>query len=507
MKYQAKTALGVDLSQTQVCAALVRRDRRRIVVVRTAKVALPAGLVQDGRITDPAALMRVLAELKGRCKGHPEMVGVSLSGPCARIQILELPNPLPANIGVYIQNEIKQLIPLAADQIVSDHCSVASKTARRVLAAVADNSHVLSLVEACERVWGRVETVEPAILAAIRALHAKKIAGRSDRNVLLASFSAASLELCVFQGGHLDFTRTRDLTEVQSDPEALAQRLAKEILAVVQYYSVEVVETPGQWQIMILGEEALPILDRIRESLGLQQTTATVDVLTAEHMADDLVAEAAAPAILAETSATAVGLAVRLLGHDEDVPPLNLLPFQIVQKRVAVRHGLIAAVCGAVVLLVMGLCAMGLKAKTASLAGTLDNQKATHGLSETMTLMTEQRLLQTRIDQLSKGRSRLEEALRTERQVDWPGLLDDLRILRPQGLRVTRLSCVNGEKLEMLVDGWSMNYGAINQFTKKLDQSNHVASASVVKSGQQDVNGRPYFIYQVRCTLQVKVGI
>jgi hypothetical protein len=507
MKYQAKTALGVDLSQTQVCAALVRRDRRRIVVAGTAKVAVPAGLIQDGRITDPVALMRVLADLKSRCKGRPEMVAVSLSGPCARIQILELPNPLPANIGVHIQNEIKQLIPLAADQIVSDHCSLASKTARRVLAAVADNSHVLSLVEACERVWGRVETVEPAILAAIRALHAKKIAGRSDRNVLLASITAGSLELCVFQGGHLDFSRTRDLGEVQSDPAALAERLAEEILAVVQYYSVEVVETPGQWEIMVLGDEALPIVDRIRERLGLQPPTATVEVLTLQHVAADLVAEVADPAILAQTSATAVGLAVRLLGRDEDVPPLNLLPFQIVQRRIAVRHGLIAAVCGAVVLLVMGLGALGLKARTASLAGALDNRKATHGLSETMALMVEHRKLQTQIDQLSKGHTRLEEALRTERQVDWPGLLDDVRNLRPQGLRVTRLSCVSGERLEMLIDGWSLNYGAINQFTKKLDQSTHIASATVVKSGQQDVNGRPYFIYQVRCTLQVKVGI
>jgi len=506
MRRQARMALGVDVSPTRVCMALVRRESRRLVLVRAAKAVLPAGTIQDGRIENPPALIKVMAGLSRRCKGQHARAAVSLAGSSVRMQILELPTPLPANVGAFIQNEIKHSVTLAADRLVSDHCHLASKGGPRLLAAAADGGRVLPLVEACERAWLGLDIVEPSLLATIRGLSAKTIGGQSDRNVLLAVLRETWLDLCIFKAGRLDFIRSRDMADVWSDPEALCKRLAEEIRAIVQYYDSEAADTPAQWQMMVLQDDgaALPddALSRLK-SLGFR---AEMAITTADQVGSALGVECDNPAVLAEASPSAVGLALRLLGEEDGTPQVNLLPPQITQRRVVRRQALITAVCAAVVLLVTALVVMGLIVRTERLRGNIIDKQKAHSLKETVALVTEQNYLDARIQQITKARERLDVVCKTQCQIDWPGLLADVRSATPSSVFITRLIGRQSEKSDLVIDGFSFNYGAVNLFTSRLNQSRHMSSATVVKSSQEEAEGRMYFVYQIRCTLEAKTG-
>ena len=503
MRARAKMALGVEVGSSQVCMALVRRDRRRLVLVGAARAVLPPEMIQDGRVADPAALAKVLADLKGQCRGRADVAAVSLSGSSVRLQILELPNPLPANVSAFVQGEVQQSMSLVAGQILSDHCALASDGPQRLLAAAADGGRVLAVVEACERARLRIEVVEPSLLATIRGLYAKKVGGHSGCSVLLAALRENALEICVFKAGRLDFVRALDLAEVWTDPEALGKRLSQEIRAVVQYYDVEVAGACEAWQIAVLVEDGVALPDKAASKLKPRGSRAEVDIVTAEQAALALGVECDDPAVLAAASPAAVGLALRLVGQEDGAPQVNLLPAQVGQKRVARRHALLAAACVAGVLGVMALAGVGLRFKVEGLWRSLgrEREKVADSFAEMVSLVAQQRQMDAQIAQVSKEHGELGKILESQHPVNWPGVLGDIRDVRPQSLHVTRLTSGESAKPELLIDGFSFNYGAVSLFANKLNQSGHITSATVVKSGQEGANGRTYFVYQIRCTL------
>jgi Tfp pilus assembly protein PilN len=232
-----------------------------------------------------------------------------------------------------------------------------------------------------------------------------------------------------------------------------------------------------------------------------------VEILTPDRVGSALGVECADAGILAEASPVAVGLPLRLLAVEDGTPQVNLLPPEIKQKRAVRRHVLIAAVCAASLLVVMALWVMGLRLKIENRCENLVGQKATEGFEETVALVTQHHQVDARIEQVSQGQGRLEEVLKTQRQIDWPGLLVDVRDVTPKSLWLTRLISGASEPPEMLIDGWSVSYRDISLFVNKLNRSPYITSATVVKSGREELEGRMYFVYQIRCALDAKVGI
>ena len=202
----------------------------------------------------------------------------------------------------------------------------------------------------------------------------------------------------------------------------------------------------------------------------------------------------------------ALGLAVGLLSEDGS-PRVNLLPPHIMQKRAVRRQVLITAVCAAAVLVLMAVLTMGLISRIDSLQGQITRAKAGHSIRDTIALVAEQKQVEARIKQISQGHERLGGIIKAPGQIDWPGVLADVRDVTPQSLYITRLASQVSDKPEMVIEGFSFGYAAIDQFTKNLNQSKHIASATMVRSGQEGLEGKTYFSYQIRCALGAKTGI
>jgi len=508
MRERIRMALGVDVGQTEVCTALVRRDRRQLVLVHAAQAPLPDGVIQDGRIQNPVALAKVLAGLKGpRLCWVPGggRTAVSLSGSSARMQILELPDPIPPNIGAFVQGEIRQSVALGGAQIVSDYCTLTSQESRRLLAAVADGGHTLSLVQACERTWAAVDVVEPSFLSVIRALYAKAIRP-SAGHVLVVILRGRRMDLAAFKGGHLDYIRSQDMADTWSDPEALCTRLAREIHAVFQYYEMEVAPVSEASRILVLTEDGIALPTKAPSRLSPRGSQGQAEILTSEQVGASLGVECRDPALLAKASPTAVGLAVRLLVAEGATPRVNLLPTAIVQRRVARKYTLIAAAVAAAALVVMAMAAMGLTLRTEGLRRDLLQKREAGHFDEMVNLLTQHRNTKARIDDLSAGNRRIEEVLKAQRKIDWPGLLDDIRSGTPAGVYITRLTSAESERPELVIEGFSFQSGTLHLFTNRLNESERVASATLVKSDQEALQGKPYFVYLIRCLMESKEG-
>lgn len=508
MSERVRIALGVDIGPREVCAALVRRDRRQLVLIHAARAPLPEGVIQDGRVRRPLALAKVLAGLKDRrwglLKAGPS-TGVSVSGASARLQILELPDPLPGNIGGFVRGEIGQSVTLGAAGVVSDYCALESAGGRRLLAAVADGRHVLSLVEACQGSLGVVHVVEPRLLSALRALQAKGIKPSSG-HCMVVLLTEKRMDLGVFRAGCLEYIRSQDLSDAGPDPEALGKRLAREIDALVRYREMESAPASQGWRILVLPEDGVVLQADASGRLSPRGSNAEVEILTPVQIGPALGVECPDPALWAKASPSAVGLAMRLLEAEAFAPGVNLLPPEVTQRRTARRASLIAALVAAAALAVMAGLATGLAVRTEGLRRDLAQKREVGRIDAMVDLVVRHRDTKARIDALSAGLGRIEEILQTQRRIDWTGVLDDVRNGTPEGVYVTRLASTESGRPELVVDGFSFQSGAPYGFAQRLHASGRIAAATLVKSGQETAGDRPYFVYRIRCVMRCQEG-
>ena len=213
MKLTAKTALGVDISHKQINLALLKKGADGIRLVKTACGPVPADVIKNGVVEKPSALaeaVRIL-RVKNKMGAHHQAVLSVIGGP-ALIQILELPESVPANIGEFVRNEVKHCAMLPAGKVTSDFCGLKPQEksfGRRLLVAAADTQKLTDSAAALERKGLNIVAIEPASLAYVRACYHKRIAKKFDQNLLLAMVREDVLTLHLFRNETLDFVTTK----------------------------------------------------------------------------------------------------------------------------------------------------------------------------------------------------------------------------------------------------------------------------------------------------------
>ena len=113
-----------------------------------------------------------------------------------------------------------------------------------------------SLFNVLGRAGFSAELVEPAILSYLRAIGDKKIMGKSGCNVLVAILRENILTLCVLRNGVVDFIRTKEVRQKSTAGGDLCGWLAEELAEIQKFYSVEVVDNTGKWEITVFADTA-----------------------------------------------------------------------------------------------------------------------------------------------------------------------------------------------------------------------------------------------------------
>ena len=92
MKFAAKTALGIDISDGMINMALIGQNAKGIELLKAASVPVPEGAIKDGNIENPAKLAKAITELRTRNKIKIRQAGISLF---TKPTVLQIFNILP----------------------------------------------------------------------------------------------------------------------------------------------------------------------------------------------------------------------------------------------------------------------------------------------------------------------------------------------------------------------------------------------------------------------------
>ena len=503
MKFGDKTAVGIDISQDQISIVLLKQGKDGPELVKSAVAPMPQGAVKDGNIEDAALLSKAIRELKFRNRIWTKRAAVSLFARPTVVQIMDMPQQAPSNIRQFVNNEIKNCVALPGRDITFDYCGINSAkraTDKKILSAAAESAKMIELIRTCAKGGFRVEMIEPALIAYLRAVRTQKLKGKTGTNVLVAMLRAEILTLCVLRNGSVDFIRTMEMTGSEAGGDDLGCQLTDELAEVVRFYDVDVPGDTGKWEITVFVDAAQS-LQLVEEHIKSVIQTAGLQIRTMDDAYMDTPVAGFKPQDNEKPSPVAVGLAMNLLAMQGNDVKINLLPGEIKRAREAQRDVLIAVNAVAAILLIVivavgGLTAMfGRSHRIAAAKQSLIARQNTDGIIEL------HQYIDARLQALSSRLDRIEQISVSHRDVNWAQLFDEIRKAAPASVRISALSSQDGAR--MLLSGLAKSNDAINLFIKLLEKSPCIVSVTLLETREQE--GQNGLIgYQISCKLAVR---
>jgi Tfp pilus assembly protein PilN len=497
MNLGAKTALGVDITESHINLALLRQTAKGIELIKAATGPVPGGAIKNGNIEDPIALAKAIKELKTHNRIRTKQAAVSLSVKPVIVQTLDTPKGIPKNIGQFVRNEFKSYVSLSGKEIAFDFCGIrgGQNHEGRLFAVATDAQKVAELAGTCIRAQLNVEVIEPPLLAYIRTIYEEKIKGRFDCNVLLAILYGNTLALCVFRKENLDFIRVEDIGEEKANPNEFCQWLAEQITTITRFYEVEIKGSFGKWEVTVIADH-VQLPDNADKYLEAKTKNASVDVRTDENTCQNILVKQ--DNCQQQPSLPSIGLAMRLLNlYDTDLK-INLVPPESAEVKSIKKQLLVTAVIIAIVPLLMTLAGYWFSKMADETKTGIAQRKQAETPKDTLTLLQEQMALELQIKQISERPNHLNSILKSRREVDWANILIDVKNCTPKTVRITKLYD-NGNS-EMRLEGLALSYESIRLFVNMLNKSDYISSASLTET-MKDEQADGLVMYIINCSL------
>ncbi len=500
MKGRARTALGIDVCQDRVSLALISQDPSGYKVVRAGSISLPQGVVCDGGLVEVKALSKALRKLRRRTRIPRMKAAAGMSVSPLVLQVLDMPKQMPANVGDFVEEELRQYVPLSGKDIVSDFCAVAGGTdsQKRILSTATEKDKIRMLVKAFAAAGLTVEAIEPVVLAYARAADCEKtLPMRTDKR-LVVEINGHYLAACLFRKGRADLARVKSLPAGMEAARHICQWLAEEIRAMTRYYDVESSERGAEWQGTVIVRDAAWMTP---EAVAFLRAETGIDALAVIDSRGVDLATAEEPCLSSAEppSAVAVGLALKLLDADNDAWKINLLPGDVTQMRSSRRRIFMATAAAAMIFLAVLVTLYVLSQTTEKMHRDLDHRRLVEKLHTTPALAAEARRLDGQIKQAERDLEQMNEAVSGERHVDWPSILRVIRESAPTDVRITRLW--SRETPSLSLKGLSRSYGAAQTFVRELDERGEFASVALTKLDRRQDN-HVMIEYEIDCLLR-----
>lgn len=498
-----RTALGIDISETFINLALLKKGANGVELVKAAGEPVPDGAIKGGNIEDSAILSKAIKELKTRNKIRERQAAVSLFARPVLVQIIDMPGQLPGNIGQFVRNEVKRCVALSGKEITFDFCGVGSggwQGGGRVFVVATGSQKVAEIAKACNQARVNVGAIEPAVLSYARAFYAKKIAGKFDCNVLMAILRGSTLSLCVFRKQTLDFVRTKDISEQKAEGDKLCQQLAEEINAIIQFYNVDVSDSFAEWEVTVVAD-GVQLPEDAEESLKAEVASTNLQVRTGEDaFHDTFVGENSG---FESASPVAIGLAMKLLGVNGSDLRINLLPPESAEVKAVRRDALITANIAAALLLLMILAGGAVSMMTKRVNENITRIKRTELSVDTYAMLGEEKSADRQITALSEGLEQMNRISSSRKDLQWYHVLNDVRNATPGNVRIIDLFSKSNSRMHLR--GVASSYEAVHLFVKMLSKSKYIDSASLIET-ERDSERRGLVRYEINCSLGLEEG-
>lgn len=500
MKARARIALGIDICQDRVSMALISEDPFGYKVVRAGSISLPQGVVCDGGLVEVKALSKALRKLRRRTRIPRMEAAVGMSVNPLVLQVLDMPKQMPANVGDFVVEELRQYVSLSGKDIVSDFCSVGSGAGsqKRILSTATERDKIRTLVRACAAAGLTVEVIEPVVLAYTRAADRMKTPPVHTDKRLVAEINGHYLAACLLRKGAVDLARVKSVPAGVEGARHACQWLAEEIRAMTRYYDAGSSGPGAEWQGTVIVRDA-PWMTP--EAVAFLRAETGVDALavTDSRGVDLAMAEEPHRSSADLPSTVAVGLALKLLDADDDTWKINLLPGDVTQTRSSRRRIFMAATAAALIFLAVLVTLQILSRTTEKMHQDLDHRRFAEKLYTTPALAAEARGLDRRIKQIERDLGQMNEVLSGQHHVDWPSILRVIRESAPADVCITRLWSREARSLSL--KGLALSYGSAQTFVRGLDERGEFTSVALTKLDRQQDN-RFMIEYEIDCLLR-----
>ena len=499
LNFIGKTSCGIDISDDRISVAILKQQNDEIKLHKAFDGPVPKGAVIDGNITDPAMLGQAIRRLLKKNKSRVSRATISLVASPVLTQIIELPKEMPANIGQFIQSEIRHSAFLAGKDSHYDYCGLGDggpESIERVFVGATETDKIMAIVKSASAADIEVEAIEPPVISAARALYSKKIAGTYDSNVLVAFIHGSVLSICVFRNTSLGFVRCIDIGGSINDSEDSIARCTEEFNAVIQYYDVEVDDSRSdKWEIIVASDDAGA--DAGDLEFFLQKKLGRPVTIYPPSAIYNITSLAENPSV-DSASIFAIGLAMRSFENSGLHVNINMMPPTAEEAKVNKKLVLLTANLAAVVVLVMLLATGIINYRLGKAQAFMAQQSNDDSGDNIENLLNKQRAVNEQIASLSGQRSGMGMIYDSDSTGKWADILDDIRKKTPKALDIRQMRSDGGSNLEMR--GSSLKFKSIYQFAELLGESDFIASAAVAETNK-DNHIQNIVSYVIKCEL------
>lgn len=492
-----QTTLGIEISGTQISAAMLSTTDKGLVLLKSAVAPMPDGVMADGCVKNAALLAKAAKELCRRNNLPTHNAVVSLAVKPAIIRVMELPKDVPANHTQYVRDELKHYAVMSCKTITHDFCPLSpeKKTRNsRVLVAAADEQKVAELVQAFVRAGIIIKAIEPAAVAAIRLIHANAIAKKFNSNILVAVLQESAATLCVFNDTKLEFVHTAQIGEKEVEQES-GGGLPAELQTIKQFFDVEAMDAAKKWDVILVVSRQSPAYENLRQKIQQGFANTQVRIISPATLPQDtgivINERTAVP------SPVSVGLAMRRATTESADLTVNLLPAGAATIHNMQKFALITANVAVIIFLLSLLAVPMLIMQIKSINQTIKSYQQAK-LPESIThIIQEDAALERHNTAMNEKLKAITAICGTSYSNDWAKTLQEIGARTPQNLRITRLTARDNKNL--LVEGQAISFEQINLFAQLLEKSPSITSTKVVKSGI-DQTTRGVLAYTIRCS-------
>ncbi|MFH1613918.1 MAG: pilus assembly protein PilM [Planctomycetota bacterium] len=494
------TALGIDISNGRINLALLGQTRTRIMLMGSAQAPVPQGVIANGDVKDYAALTKAVRDLMKKNKINSGKIAISLVAQPSLVQIMNIPKQGPVNTRKYLQNELKHCPLLPGKNVFFDYCGIpplGAKKENRAFVVAAEHKKVNDMGMALAKVRINIEAIEPASIAAARAIYASKIDKEFDNNILLCTFSDNILNMCVFRHGGLDFIRSRDIGSASLDsPESIAS-FTDEVNAIAEFYRAEVSESSCKWEVIVSLEQTSQSDSHLLEKLQFMLKDFMITLNTPQNRLEGT--QIASEKKASDVSLAAIGLALKLLTTTGPKVKIDLLPAQVLEVNSTKKLVLVAAniVTTLILIMILAIGMTNVKVHKTELAlKELANDKSSN---ETQALIKEREKIARLAQFHNQKLDSINAVVPQSKEPDWSEMLIEIRHRTPQFLRIAELVCE--EKAKLMLFGQALSYEDVYRFVEALGGSPLIESATLVGT-EKDSKYTNTVLYSIELALK-----
>jgi Tfp pilus assembly PilM family ATPase len=492
-----KTSLGINISESEISFAMLSHAKKQARLIKAGSALIPEGVIKAGNIADPVELGKCLKKLLNSNGLRKCNASVSLLANPSLIQIIDMPAEMPGNIAQFVKSEIKFSTAIAGKQHQYDYHGLGDigiNGTSRVMVTAVDDKKLSALLSALATAGIEPVSIEPAMIAWMRALYDRHMTTNYDGNVLMARADTTSVTVCVLRKGVLDFIRNTEMPMAVGKKEYL-EFFRNELDSVKKFYDIDIAPfEDNKWQMVVEIDPVIAAVDEISELYASE--FAHVDVCLPQQV--DLHTSVRMGKSIGKTSIVAVGLA---LGQNEEAKMkinLDLVPESVRKVKTVKKLTFSAAVAAIVVITVTLLCSNLMSAQFSKTDKKIEITRQLLATAEVVEVLTEKKQIDRQKADIESRRDFMVGVLTRNKHFNWSEILDTIVEKSTENICITNLSQIRDEKV--VITGKVPSHKHAHAFAVALADSDYFKSA-VVSEIKKDPYYNGLIDYTMDCVL------